>query len=134
MTSRRSFLFGLGGLFAGAALAACGDGPPGAADADRAEDAPAGDAPPAGGTPNTIVIKNFVFVPAALTVAPGAVVMVDNQDTAPHTVTAEDEGFDTGNLEGNQRGSITAPTTPGDYPYICDIHQYMKGTLTVKAS
>ncbi len=129
MTSRRSFLFGAGGALALGVLAACGDGPPGASGADPAPAGPSQDVPT-----NTIVIKNFVFVPAAITVAPGTVVMVDNQDTAPHTVTAEDQGFDTGNLDGNQRGSVTAPDQPGEYPYICDIHQYMKGTLIVKAS
>lgn len=126
MTSRRSLL--LAGVIACGVLAACGDGPPGASGAEPAADGQSPDVPA-----NTIVIKNFVFVPKALTVAPGAVVMVDNQDTAPHTATADDKGFDTGNLAGNQRGSITAPTTPGEFPYICDIHQYMTGTLTVKA-
>ncbi|MBA3742603.1 cupredoxin domain-containing protein [Sporichthya sp.] len=129
MTSRRSFLFGAGGVIALGALAACGDGPPGASGAAPAADGQSPEVPT-----NTIVIKNFVFSPATLTVAPGAVVMVNNQDTAPHTATAEDRSFDTGNLAGNQRGSITAPTEPGEYPYICDIHQYMKGNLTVKAS
>lgn len=127
MTPQRSLLLGAVGATAFVALAACGDGPPGAS----------GDAP-ASGAPrdvpsNTIEITNFVFSPAAITVAPGAVVMVDNQDSAPHTVTAEDQGFDTGNLAGKQRGTVAAPTQPGEYPYICDIHQYMKGTLTVKA-
>jgi plastocyanin len=126
VTSRRSFLFGAGGAIALGALGACGDGPPGASGADSAGDVKAGPA-------NTIVIKNFVFSPAEITVAPGAVIMVDNQDSAPHTVTAKDKTFDTGNLAGNQRGSITAPMKPGGYPYICDIHQYMTGTLTVTA-
>lgn len=129
MTSRRSLLFVACALMSLGLLAGCGDGPPGASGAEPAADGQTADAPA-----NTIVIKNFVFVPKELTVAPGAVLMVDNQDTAPHTATAEDEGFDTGNLAGNQRGSITAPMQPGDYPYICDIHQYMKGTLTVSAS
>lgn len=129
MTSRRLFLFSVGALMYLGLLAACGDGPPGASGAASAGDQQSKDA-----APNTIVIKNFVFIPAEITVAPGAVLMVDNQDTAPHTVTAEDQGFDTGNLEGKQRGSITAPAKPGEYPYICDIHQYMKGSLTVSAS
>lgn len=128
MTSRRSFLWRAGALMSLGLLAACGDGPPGASGADPAADGQSKDAPP-----NTIVIRNFVFIPPEITVAPGVVLMVDNQDTAPHTVTAEDSGFDTGNLDGNQRGSITAPMEPGEYPYICDIHQYMKGSLTVSA-
>ena len=129
MTSRRLFLFSAGALMSLGLLAACGDGPPGASGAGPAADGQSQDVPA-----NTIVIKDFVFIPKTLTVAPGAVLMVDNQDTAPHTATADDKGFDTGNLDGNQRGSITAPMKPGEYPYICDIHQYMKGSLTVGAS
>jgi len=83
-------------------------------------------------TPDTIVIKNFAFVPASLTVAPGTKVTVINQDQAPHTVTADDKSFDTGTIVGGQRGDITAPTRPGHYPYLCTIHQYMTGTLIVQ--
>ncbi|MGH3514804.1 MAG: cupredoxin domain-containing protein [Pseudonocardiaceae bacterium] len=82
--------------------------------------------------PDTIVIKNFTFMPASLTVAPGTKITVINQDQAPHTVTADDKSFDSRTISGGQRGEITAPTKPGSYPYICTIHQYMKGTLIVQ--
>ncbi|MDQ2881553.1 MAG: cupredoxin domain-containing protein [Actinomycetota bacterium] len=82
--------------------------------------------------PDTIVIKNFSFTPASLTVAPGTKITVINEDQAPHTVTANDKSFDSGNIAGGQRGAVTAPTKPGSYPYICTIHQYMMGTLIVK--
>ena len=82
--------------------------------------------------PDTIVIKNFTFMPASLTVAPGTKITVINQDQAPHTVTAGDKSFDSRTISGGQRGEITAPTKPGSYPYICTIHQYMKGTLIVQ--
>ena len=83
-------------------------------------------------TPDTIVIKNFAYEPATLTVAPGAPITVINQDSAPHTVTAGDKSFDSGTIAGGQRGTITAPAKPGSYSYICTIHQYMTGTLIVK--
>jgi plastocyanin len=82
--------------------------------------------------PDTIVIKNFTFMPTPLTVAPGTKITVINQDQAPHTVTANDKSFDSGTISGGQRGEVTAPTKPGRYPYICTIHQYMKGTLIVQ--
>ena len=82
--------------------------------------------------PDTIVIKNFTFMPASLTVAPGTKITVINQDQAPHTVTAGDKSFDSRTISGGQRGEITAPTKPGSYPYICTIHQNMKGTLIVQ--
>ena len=83
-------------------------------------------------TSNTIVIKNFSFVPASLTVAPGTKITVINEDQAPHTVTANDKSFDTGVITGGQRGDLTAPSKPGSYPYLCTIHQYMTGTLIVQ--
>lgn len=83
-------------------------------------------------TPDTIVIKNFAFVPASLTVAPRTKITVINQDQAPHTVTANDKSFDTGTIAGGQRGEVAAPPKPGNYPYVCTIHQYMTGTLVVQ--
>jgi plastocyanin len=84
------------------------------------------------GATDTIVMKSFTFTPTSLTVAPGTKITVVNQDQAPHTVTANDKSFDSGNISGGQSGELTAPTKPGSYPYICTIHQYMTGTLIVK--
>ncbi|MGH3669535.1 MAG: cupredoxin domain-containing protein [Pseudonocardiaceae bacterium] len=89
-------------------------------------------APSAPTSSNTIVIKDFSYTPASLTVAPGTKITVVNQDQAPHTVTANDKSFDSGTIEGGRRGEVTAPTKPGTYAYICTIHQYMTGTLIVK--
>lgn len=83
-------------------------------------------------TADTIVIKNFSFHPGTLTVAPGATVTVHNEDQATHTVTATGKAFDTGDVPGGATKSFTAPTKPGQYPYICQIHQYMTATLVVK--
>ncbi|WP_232248533.1 cupredoxin domain-containing protein [Streptacidiphilus rugosus] len=79
-----------------------------------------------------ITISNFAFQPGDLTVAPGATVTVVNHDSTAHTVTASGGGgFDTGHINGGASGTFTAPTKPGSYPYICTIHQFMHGTLTV---
>jgi plastocyanin len=81
--------------------------------------------------PATIVISNFAYAPASLSVAPGTKITVVNQDRAPHTVTARDKSFDTGTIVGGQRGEFTAPSSPGTHPYICTIHPYMTGVLIV---
>ncbi len=82
--------------------------------------------------PDTIIIKNFAFVPANLTVQPGAKVTVTNEDTTTHTVTATGaKPFDTGDIAPGKTVTFTAPTSAGAYAYICSIHQYMQGTLTV---
>lgn len=79
----------------------------------------------------TVVIKNYLFVPDPVSVPAGATVMVDNQDGSNHTVTATDGSFDTGNIPGHATGRFTAPSKPGSYPYKCAIHPFMKATLTV---
>ena len=83
--------------------------------------------------PDTIVIQDFMFHPMALTVNPGATVTVINKDSATHTVTstATPHAFDSGNVAPGATVTFHAPDKPGSYSYICDIHQYMQGTITV---
>jgi plastocyanin len=83
---------------------------------------------------NTIVIANFAFGPSTLTVAPGTKVTVRNADPATHTVTAtgSSPAFDTGDIKQGSTVTFTAPTATGSYPYICQIHQFMHGTLQVR--
>jgi len=40
--------------------------------------------------------------------------------------------FNTGNIKPGHTKSFTAPSKPGTYHYICNIHQYMTGTIIVK--
>jgi plastocyanin len=83
--------------------------------------------------PDTIVIKNFMFSPMALTVSPNATVTVTNDDTVAHTITATgSKTFDTGSIGPGKTVTFTAPASTGTYSYICDIHQYMQGDLIVK--
>ncbi len=94
---------------------------------------PSGSSTPAGAV--TVTIKNFQFGPASLTVAPGTTITVTNQDSAGHTLTAVAPAagaFDTGLLEQGKSAKITAPTTPGSYPFHCDVHPTMTGTLVVQ--
>jgi plastocyanin len=79
----------------------------------------------------TIAISNFTFIPAHLTVAPGATVTVVNRDQVAHTVTSSTGGFTTGDIAPGASVTFTAPDHAGSFPYICSIHQYMTGTLTV---
>ena len=83
-----------------------------------------------GGGGGEITIEGFKF--SAATAAPGDKVTVSNNDGSAHTVTADDDSFDSGNVDGNGKGSITAPDKAGEYPFHCDIHTSMKGTLTVE--
>ena len=79
-----------------------------------------------------IDISNFEFAPKSVTVKAGTAVTWTNQDSSAHTATATSPGggFDTGTLQ--QGDSKTLKVEPGTYQYICSIHPFMKGTLTVK--
>ena len=115
---------GAAGL-AGLLLAACGGGS-GAAPSATSRGAGAAVAA------NTVTISNFMFSPMTATVAPGATVKVANKDAVTHTLTATTGQFDTGNIAPGQTKTFTAPTKPGSYHYICNIHQYMMGTIVVR--
>jgi plastocyanin len=82
---------------------------------------------------DTIVIKNFSFSPATLTVAPGTKVTVTNDDSVTHTLTstAAPQAFNTGDVAAGATSTFTAPSKAGTYTYICTIHTFMHGTLTV---
>jgi plastocyanin len=83
-------------------------------------------AAPAGGS---LEISGFQF--GAATVGAGGQVSVNNRDGAPHTVTADDGGFDSGQVDGGSTGAFAAPGQPGTYTFHCEIHPDMSGTLTV---
>jgi plastocyanin len=87
-----------------------------------------GPTPPAGG--NDIAVKNFAFVPANLSVQTGDAVTWTNMDNVSHTVTADNGAFDSGAFGAGTNFQITAGP-PGTYTYTCQIHPFMKGTLTV---
>lgn len=79
----------------------------------------------------TVVAQDFAFtVPDS--VAPGATVTFDNQDGAPHTMTADEgDAFDSGRVSGGSQGEVTAPADPGAYAFHCEVHPNMTATLTV---
>jgi plastocyanin len=80
-----------------------------------------------------VTIDDFEFMPAELTVQAGEEVAVTNEDTAAHTLSADDGAdFDTGAIEADgDEGSFTVEE-PGTYPFICEFHPTMTGTLTAE--
>jgi len=114
---------------AGLSLAACG-GSGSSSGGGAGNGAPAGSYATAPVATDMVSIKNFTFVPMAITVTAGTTVTWTNQDSATHTVTAEDKSFDSGNLAQGQTFRHTFDK-PGTYSYICMIHQFMHGTVIV---
>ncbi len=79
-----------------------------------------------------ITISNFMYSPMQLTVSAGSTISVTNKDQVTHTLTATGGQFDTGDISPHETKTIRAPMHAGTYHYICDIHQYMMGSITVK--
>jgi plastocyanin len=78
----------------------------------------------------TVKIRNFKFEPANKAIAVGETVQFINLDEEPHTATSTDGAFNSKALDTNQTWNYTALKS-GNFPYICSVHPFMKGTLTV---
>jgi plastocyanin len=79
-----------------------------------------------------VTIKDFAFQ-GPVSVAPGAKVMVTNDDSSTHSVTSDQAGlFDVDVTASGGTATFTAPTKPGSYPYHCKYHGNMQATLVVK--
>ena len=77
-----------------------------------------------------VEIVEFAYDPDPVVVATGGKVIWQNEDTAPHTATADDGSFNTGTLE---KGKLKSETfkQPGTFTYFCQIHPTMHGTVEV---
>ena len=89
---------------------------------EPAASAPASDA--------TVTIADFAFGPAELSVAAGTTVTFVNDDTAPHTATADDDSWDSGEIAPGASATVTFDE-PGTYTYHCNFHPNMTATITV---
>ena len=111
---------------------ACGDDDdPAITEGDETTTTAAAD--PAGQATSQITIKDFMFQPKAAAVKVGEVVTWTNADTENHGIKDVGGAFvgpDFGTKTGNPRFTHTYDK-PGSYPYICNIHNSMAGTITV---
>ena len=79
----------------------------------------------------TILIQNFAFLPATLTVTAGTTVIWRNMDAATHQIAGGD--FDSGFIFEGQYWS-TRIERAGHYSYYCNFHPTMRGTIVVTPS
>jgi plastocyanin len=77
---------------------------------------------------NTVGMAGLKFQPGTLTVAKGTTVVFDNDDTAPHTVTARSGGTDSGVIDPGRSFSLVASES---FDYFCSIHPSMTAKLVV---
>jgi plastocyanin len=92
----------------------------------ESEPAPSGEASKS----EKVDIVEFTYQPDPVVVQVGGKVIWQNQDTAPHTATADDGSFDTGTIEKGKIGSETFKEA-GTFTYFCQIHPTMHGTVEV---
>jgi plastocyanin len=77
-----------------------------------------------------VSIVDFAYDPAAVEIPVGATVTWTNDGAARHTVTSSDGAFDSDELAPGASFSQNF-TAAGTYPYFCQIHPQMIGTVTV---
>ena len=75
-----------------------------------------------------VEITGFEFKPANLKVRAGDTVTWINRDIAPHTATAENESWDTGQIDRGQQNSVVIDRNTSQ-AYFCRFHPAMKGRL-----
>lgn len=79
-----------------------------------------------------VTIADFHFTPPTTTVHVGDTITWTNDGPSSHTATAKDGSFNTGRLSKGRSASHTF-TRAGTYGYVCTIHPFMHGTITVLA-
>jgi plastocyanin len=92
----------------------------------ESEPAPSGEASKS----EKVEIVEFTYQPDPVVVQVGGKVIWQNEDTAPHTATADDGSFDTGTIEKGKIGSETFKEA-GTFTYFCEIHPTMHGSVEV---
>ena len=114
-----------------AGLAACGSSSKDATPAASGTTTPAasGTTSPGASAAAQITISSafkFTATPAQA----GATVTVKNDSTSQHTVTSDDTGGFDVTVDAGKTATFTAPKA-GTWKFHCNIHNFMKGTLTV---
>lgn len=75
-------------------------------------------------------IKNFVFSPDQIKVKTGDKIRWINDDLAPHTATAREYGWDTGEISGGGSAEVLV-TSEMETSYFCAFHPHMIASLII---
>ncbi len=78
-----------------------------------------------------VTISSFSYSPVTLTISTGTVVKWVNNDGVAHTVTSNNDLFDSGRMENGQTFEHTF-NDAGTYEYFCAYHSGMQGTIIVE--
>ena len=78
-----------------------------------------------------VVVDNFAFGPAVVTIPVGATVTWTNHDDIPHNVVSTERKFKSPVLDTDEAFSHTFDVA-GTYKYYCSIHPRMTGQVVVR--
>jgi plastocyanin len=78
-----------------------------------------------------VVMENHAYDPEELRVEAGTEVVFRNEDSDPHTVTADDDSFDSGEIAPGSDYHYTFDS-PGECGIHCDLHPNMKMKVIVE--
>lgn len=81
-------------------------------------------------TVHTVVIKDFAFSPANITINAGDTIMWVNEDNMRHSAQDLNGAFDTGLLGKGQSASLQF-SGKGSFNYRCGPHANMRGSITI---
>ena len=84
----------------------------------------------AGSREHIVEITGFEFKPSSLNVRAGDTVTWINRDIAPHTATADNDSWDTGQIDKAQQKSVIINGDTSQ-AYFCRFHPAMKAELVI---
>ena len=77
---------------------------------------------------HVIEIQSFKYVPERVEALPGDIIIWINRDIVPHTATAADSSWDTGEMAAGERKRVVLPIE-FTRDYHCVYHPSMRGSL-----
>jgi plastocyanin len=80
---------------------------------------------------HTVQIENMKFAPENLSLIRGDSIIWVNKDIVPHTVTAEDNSFDSKSIAPGESWKMR-PRKAGKVFYKCSFHPIMKATFVAR--
>ena len=79
----------------------------------------------------SVNIVDYLFQPQQVQVPKGTTVSFSNSGSITHTATAQDNSWDTGDIEPGQVGSVTFDAA-GTWIYNCTPHPWMIGKIVIQ--
>jgi plastocyanin len=81
---------------------------------------------------NTVIISNFAYSPATITISVGDTIIWRNDDNVGHTVTSDSGSELDSPLLSKGDTYMHVFNTAGSYPYHCTVHPSMKAAVVVQ--